>query len=308
MAIVTLTLSPAYDIHAYCDSFCAEAENHVRLLARDAGGKGLNISRALGEYSVKSTAVILLGEENSADFENSSFNRNITLCTLKTRGRIRENITVHTAKGNETRISFEGFSADNSVISVLHESLKLNKGDVLTVTGSIPAGIDVKSLKEYLLHLKDSGVKIVIDSRSMTLEDIAEIKPWLIKPNAEEVTKYLHKKITDTSSAISAVRELSALGVKNAIISLGELGAVLSADGKIFVGRAPKIDTVSTIGAGDSMIAGFIAATESECDIIEAFKCALAFGSAACLSEGTLPPSKSNIQELINKVEIFEEN
>lgn len=308
MAVITLTLSPAYDIHAYCDTFASERENHVRMISRDAGGKGLNISRALAEYGIKSTALIILGEENSADFENSVFDEGITVCAIKTRGRIRENLTVHTKDGKETRISFDGSPLDSSVIGELRKRLTLRRGDVLTVTGSIPAGINIESLKEYLFRLKDSGVKTVIDSRSLALSDISDIKPWLIKPNAEEISKYLGREIYDVESAIEAARQISEVGAENAIISLGEMGAVLSADGRIFVGRVPKIDTVSTIGAGDSMIAGFIAAAQSEYDISEAFIHALAFGSAACLSEGSLPPTKSNIQELIKKVEIFEED
>ena len=206
MAIITLTLSPAYDIHAYCDSFLSERENHVKLLSKDAGGKGLNISRALGEYGVKSTALILLGDENPTDFENSSFNEKISLSIIKTHGRIRENITVHTKDGKETRISFDGFSADGSVISEMKKRLSLKHGDLITLTGSIPSGIDIGELKKYLFYLKDNGIKIIIDSRSMSLSDIADIKPWLIKPNEEEISKYLNREINDLESAISAVR------------------------------------------------------------------------------------------------------
>lgn len=207
----------------------------------------------------------------------------------------------------ETRISFEGFSADNSVLDKLKERLALRGGDVLTVTGRIPSGIDIERLKEYLLELRDKGIKIILDSRSLSLRDIGEIKPWLIKPNAEEISEYLNREIHDVRSAISAARKLSSLGAENVIVSLGEIGAVLSSRGKLFTAKAPKIDTVSTIGAGDSMIAGFIAATEYDKDIKEAFGYAVAFGSAACLSEGSFPPTKSNIQSLINKIEIHEE-
>ncbi len=307
MDIITLTLSPAYDVHVYAPSFLIGRENHVKTISNNCGGKGLNISRALGEYGIKNTAILLLGDENCEVFENTVLNKNIVPRVLKTNGRIRENITVHTDSGEETRISFDGFSADGSVISKLRESLLLRCGDILTVTGSIPPGIDIKEFLEYLSELKESGIKIVIDSRSLSLADIAKIKPLLIKPNAEEVSKYLNREIKEIKEAVFAASELSALGVENVIISLGELGAVLSAQGRTFIAKAPKIDTVSTIGAGDSMIAGFIAATKSGMDIEEALKYAVAFGSAACLSEGSLPPEKSNIQSLINKIEIHEE-
>ena len=308
MEIVTLTLSPAYDVHVYCNTFLAGRENHVKLVSKSSGGKGLNISRALSEYGIKSHAVMLLGNENCADFEKSVSTENITPCLLKINGRIRENITVHTADGEETRISFDGFSANSAVLSEIEKMLSLQKGDVLTVTGSIPEGVDIPELKLYLSKLKKTGVRIVLDSRSLSLSDIEEIKPWLIKPNAEEVSQYLGRDILDVANAVSAVRELSRLGAKNVIVSLGGLGAVLAADGKIFVGKTPKIDVISTIGAGDSMIAGFIAAAKEENDAIERFRYAIAFGSAACLSAGTMPPEKNKILSLLNEIQIHEEN
>lgn len=308
MEIVTLTLSPAYDAHVYCDEFLAGRENHVKLISKNSGGKGLNISRALSEYGIKSLAVMLLGNENRSEFEASLSTDNVTPLILKTEGRIRENITVHTAVGEETRISFEGFSANSAVLPEIEKMLSLQKGDVLTVTGSIPTGLDIGGLKRYLSKLKKTGARIVVDSRSLSLSDIEDIKPWLIKPNAEEVSKYLDREVTDVTSAISAARELSRLGAENVIVSLGGLGAVLSVDGKIFVGKAPKIDVISTIGAGDSMIAGFIAAEKEEKDAIERLRYAVAFGTAACLSEGSMPPERNKILSLLNEIQIHEEN
>ena len=308
MEIITLTLSPAYDVHVYCNTFLAGRENHVKLVSKSSGGKGLNISRALSEYGIKSHAVMLLGNENCADFEKSVSTENITPCLLKINGRIRENITVHTAVGEETRISFEGFSANSAILPEIEKMLSLQKGDVLTVTGSIPTGVDIGGLKRYLSKLKKTGARIVVDSRSLSLSDIEDIKPWLIKPNAEEVSKYLNREVTDVTSAISAARELSCLGAENVIVSLGRLGAVLSVDGKIFVGKAPKIDVISTIGAGDSMIAGFIAAEKEEKDVIERLRYAVAFGTAACLSEGSMPPERNKILSLLNEIQIHEEN
>jgi fructose-1-phosphate kinase PfkB-like protein len=169
-------------------------------------------------------------------------------------------------------------------------------------------GVDIEKLKDYLISLRQDGVRIILDSRSLSISDIEEIEPWLIKPNAEEVSHYLNRDIRDISSAISAVKELSRFGSANVIISLGEFGAVLSANGRILTADTPKIDAISTIGAGDSMIAGFISAEKEEKDIGECFRYAVAFGTAACLSEGSTPPEKSKILSLLNEIQIHEEN
>ena len=307
MDIITLTLSPAFDVHAYCEDFKAGRENHVKLLSRDAGGKGLNISRALYEYGIVSEAVILLGDEGGDEFERAVQNLNIPIHSAYTHGRIRENLTVH-SKDGETRVSFEGFCTDFSVIDEIDKAISLKEGDVLTVTGSIPSGIDIERLKKYLLKLKSRGIRIVIDSRSFSLSDIKDVGPWLIKPNGEEISAYLGCEIKDFGMLVGFADEIGAFGAEIVIISLGELGAMLFEDGNILTAKPPKIYTVSTIGAGDSMIGGFIAGLAEGLSKKEAFALSVAFGTAACLTEGSRPPRKKDISDVIKKIKIYKGN
>ena len=305
MKIITLTLSPAYDVHAYSDKFDVGRENLARILSRDAGGKGLNISRALTEYGVENTAVLLLGDEDSWDFEEAVKKANINSQILKTTGRIRENITIHTDCG-ETRISFTGVSASTETLSEIKKLTRLCRGDILTVTGRIPEGIPLSELKSYLVELKERGIRIVIDSRSFTLLDIADVKPWLIKPKYEDISEYMKKDIKDIDSAIDSAKEIFNMGIDLVLISLGKEGAVLFDGKKALCAGVPEINTVSTIGAGDSMIAGFIAGISEGKDTVEALRYASAFGVSACLTEGTCPPKKAQIQEMTKKIKIYE--
>ena len=153
-------------------------------------------------------------------------------------------------------------------------------------------------------QLKISGARVVIDSRSFTLEDIKECAPWLIKPNQEEISAYFKKDIRSLKDAEKCALELARAGVENVLISLGELGALLAVKDRVYSAEPPKIEAVSTIGAGDSMIAGFIAATASGEDERVALIRSVAFGSAACLTEGTRPPRTEDVKQIIKSIKL----
>ena len=298
MKIVTLTLSPAYDIHMSCDSFTAGRENLARITSRDVGGKGINISRALSAFGAESTALVCLGRENCDEFEARLSKEDFKSLIIHTDGRIRENITLH-AIGGETRISFDAPRIEISLVTDEIKGLSLGEGDLLTVTGRMPDGVDIGSFSELLSSLSKRGVKIVIDSKSFTLANISHISPWLIKPNSEEISVYLGREISDLASLEASAEEIEKIKSENILVSLGESGAMLFSTGKRTFKKAPIINAVSTIGAGDSMIAGFIYASYLGERGERALGYAVAFGSAACLTEGTAPPQRSDIEKFL---------
>ena len=123
MNIVTLTLNPAFDIHCYAQDFQPFHENLARITANDAGGKGVNISRALTECGVDNTALVVLGEENGDSFRRALTADSIPFREIAVAGRIRENITLHTNNAPETRISFAGFNANDGLIDRVQAEL-----------------------------------------------------------------------------------------------------------------------------------------------------------------------------------------
>ena len=149
------------------------------------------------------------------------------------------------------------------------------------------------------------AIKIVIDSRSFAPSDISECAPFLIKPNEEEIVAYLGKEIGHISEAFEAAKAIYAKGVSNVMISLGATGAVLACNDGVFFANAPKISPLSTIGAGDSSIAGFLAAYKSDLPCDECLRYAVAYGSAACLTEGTKPPRRADIEALLGQISVM---
>ncbi len=305
MNIVTLTLNPAYDMHCSAPSFEAEKENFVSIDSLDAGGKGVNISRALTKNGVENLALIVLGKENSADFEKSLKEDNISYLPIVLNGRIRENITIHPTATSETRISFAGFKVDDSLCDTVYSELEeyVSGDTIITFTGSLPSGVNMSKVKALLAKWKKIGAKIVIDSRSFTLSDLTEIKPWLIKPNQEEISHYLKREINSFDEVIESAKALHGEGIENVMISLGAKGALLVCSAGAFTAKPPKIEPISTIGAGDSSIAGFVAAAKEGKSSPDCLKNAMAYGNAACMTSGTRPPEPDKVKEVLEKIE-----
>ena len=303
--IITLTLNPAFDVHCFVEDFQPFHENLVASATNEAGGKGVNISRTLTANGVGNTALVVLGDENGDAFKKSLEADGIDTVEITLRGRIRENITIHTNNAPETRISFSGFSADDGLVRMVENTLdgRLDGNTILTFTGRVPHGVSVAAVKAMLGRIAATGARIVIDSRSFAVEDIIELRPWLIKPNEEEIAMYSDISVCDAESAARAARVLRDKGVENVMISLGARGAVLCCEDGCYVANAPEVTAVSTIGAGDSAIAGFVAAAKQGLSYSEMLRTAVCYGSAACITEGTRPPMPEDVARLMGNVQ-----
>jgi len=302
--ITTLTLNPAIDVHVTLPSFRAEHENLAENVSRDIGGKGINISRALTENSIDNCAVVVLGEQNGREFEEALKEAELIYQAITCPGSIRENITIHPADAKETRLSFKGFTCSKALLDEVEAMIDCS--GVVTFTGSLPGGIDSGDAEAFLMRLKNRGAKLVIDSKSVSLEMLRRIGPWLIKPNAEEIESYFGGKMTEARIREAAM-ELHRGGIDNAMISLGNGGALLASGGRLYRQRVPDVRVLSTIGAGDSSIAGFLAAYVRGGDAADCLRSAGAYGTAACLREGTNPPLARDIERYYKDVGITEE-
>ncbi|MBQ3134981.1 MAG: hexose kinase [Oscillospiraceae bacterium] len=305
MNIITLTLSPAFDMHC-SGELVLNHENLVQMDLCQAGGKGVNISRALLADGCPNTAGLLLGEENADSFLRSLSADGVCAEVVTVPGRIRENITVHTPDGKETRISFPGFTVDSDVLSRVTSLLesKLGEGTALTMTGRVPEGMALSEVIGFLRRAAHCGTKVVVDSRSFGYDDLLEVRPWLIKPNQEEISAYLGKNVESIEQAAQGAETLHRQGIANVMVSMGGLGAVLACDAGLFRAEIPQVQVRSTIGAGDSSVAGFLAAAGRGGDAAECLRLAVAFGSAACMTEGTLPPQKADIERVYSKTTV----
>ena len=266
----------------------------------------MNISRALTVNGVENTALVVLGQDNGESFRQALQTDGIPYREITVAGRIRENITLHTNNAPETRISFAGFTANDSLIDRVETELDqlLNNGDILTFTGRNPEEISMDRVKTMLNHLREKGVKIVLDSRSFDKQDMMDVRPWLIKPNEEEIGTYADVTVRDFNDAKTAAESLRAQGMENVMISLGSKGAILCCETGCFLAHALKINALSTIGAGDSSIGGFCAAAKAGLAYPEMLQHAVAYGSAACMTEGTQPPRAEDVKARLYTIQV----
>ena len=304
MKIYTITLNPAYDVHAYAEHFAPFHENLANVTSREAGGKGVNLSRALQNGGTENTAIVVLGKDNCTEFKEELAKAGVTALFLEKPGRIRENLTLHCADAPETRISFSGFPADDSLLTEVAELMEVDEETVITFTGRVASGMSMEKVKGFLKDLQKQGAKIVLDSKSFSLEDIFEVAPWLIKPNQEEISEYLNCPIHTIEEAMEKARIFAQHGVVNVMVSLGEQGAMLLNRDNCYIAKPPVINAISTIGAGDSSLAGFVAAAKRGEDPAGCLKNAVTYGTAACMTEGTLPPTAEDIAAIYPQVEI----
>ena len=303
MKIITLTLGPAFDMHCHADRLVMDHENLAYMDLCQAGGKGVNISRALVNNGTPNLALLVLGQENADSFLRNLNDDGVAYDAITVPGRIRENITIHTGS-TETRISFPGFRVEPDVLSRVEEKLlNLVAADtVVTMTGRVAEGMAVADVMAMLRRVAEKGAKIVVDSRSFSLADLKELKPWLIKPNQEEISAYLGREVSSLEQTLAEAEALHEAGIANVMISMGGDGALLVCNEGNFIAIPPKVAVKSTIGAGDSSIAGFLACSEESAR--KRLQWAVAYGSAACMAEGTLPPKPENIQAILRDVEL----
>lgn len=304
MKIYTITLNPAYDVHAYAEHFAPFHENLAAVTSREAGGKGVNLSRALQNGGTENTAVIVLGKDNCAEFIAELENAGLQTILLEKPGRIRENLTLHCADQPETRISFSGFPAEDSLLDEVAALLDVDADTVITFTGRVASGMSMDRVKAFLKSLQAKGAKIVLDSKSFYIEDIYEVQPWLIKPNQEEISEYLGCQINTIEEAMEKAQVFASHGVTNVMVSLGEQGALLLHSGSCYIATPPVVNAISTIGAGDSSLAGFIAAANKGQSPALCLQNAVTYGTAACLTEGSLPPTAADIAAIYPQVQL----
>ncbi len=302
-SVDTITLNPTFDRHLYMDTFLPEEQNRALKEVVCAGGKGINVSRVLGVLGTVNTAVAAVGEYGIDEYLKLVGKDEINLLPFYVRDqRVRSNVVIHAKNAPETGISTDTFSLTPFDLERIY-TLVVDEWAAYTVfSGRIPQGLTSETVIDFLKKIKDTNTKLAVDSSSLSITDLIEIKPWLIKPNRSEV-RALGFDVTDWTSAKKAAEELCAKGISNVIVSLDGEGGVYVGEKGAYKIEVPTItNPISTVGAGDSTVAGFITAIGNDESIENALRLAFACGTAACMTEATLPPRKDHIDAIAKEI------
>lgn len=301
--IYTVTFNPSLDYIVRLDSFTAGEINRVNYEQVLGGGKGINVSIVLGNLGHESTALGF-----TAGFTGEEIKRQLDGFGVKhdfvqlPEGFTRINVKVKADK--ETEINGQGPDISEAKREELFEKLDtLAEGDTLVLAGSIPKTLPDDIYEKIMARLEGRGIRIIVDAEKKLLLNVLKYHPFLIKPNNHELGDMFGVKLTTDEEIITYAKKLQEKGAQNVLISMAGDGAILlTADGKHYKSPAPKGKLVNSVGAGDSMVAGFITGyTESKGDFETAFHMGVATGSASAFSENlaTRPEVEALLKTII---------
>lgn len=302
--IYTVTFNPSLDYIVSVKDFRPGMTNRTISELMLAGGKGINVSIVLGNLGIKSTALGFIAGFTGDEIVRRLHNGGINSEFIKINDGIsRINIKLKSIDGTE--INGQGPHIDSSHIEQLMNRLRrLESGDVLVLAGSIPAGISDNIYKDIMDMLKDKGVQIVVDATSRLLTNVLEYNPFFIKPNQHELGDIFNVTLNTQEEVIPYALELKKMGAVNVCVSMGGKGAILVADdGNVYKAKAPDGILKNSVGAGDSLVAGFLSGWIEKKDYEYAFRKGVATGSASAFSERLA--TNGEVNDLIGKVTII---
>lgn len=303
--IYTLTLNPSVDYIVSLEQFNIGGLNRIDKAAKLPGGKGINVSRLLKRMDVNSKALGYVGGFTGEFIEQYLKNEQIDTEFIHVNDDTRINVKI---KANEeTELNGKGPSITAEEIAQLNQiTSRLTDKDLLVIAGSIPASMPETTYEQIVKILAENGTAFVVDAEGDLLKKVLPFRPFLIKPNHHELGQLFQTEISTYEDAIKYGKQLLELGAQNVIVSMAGDGAILMNENEIYISNVPKGQVQSSVGAGDSMVAGFLAQFEKTGDLENAFKYSVASGSATAFSIGLA--TKEKIQELVEEVNISKWN
>ncbi|HVI39293.1 MAG TPA: 1-phosphofructokinase, partial [Anaerovoracaceae bacterium] len=265
----------------------------------DAGGKGINVSKTIKALDGSSIATGFLAGRNG-DYIKECLNRmQVFHDFLFVKGETRTNLKV-VDRCNQTNTDIN----EPGLIDITEEDLSrlehkifsdMSKDDILILSGSVPSNVPVGIYREWTERANKSGIRVLLDADGELLREGMKARPYLVKPNIEELESLLNRKLNDMDEIASAGRSLLDMGIETAVISLGADGAVFFHGEHAIYASGLKVDVKSTVGAGDAMVAAFAFAISRDDPFEKAVALSVAAGTANVASEGTQPPDIKDV-------------
>jgi 1-phosphofructokinase len=296
--IYTCTFSPAIDYTPYVDQFTVGQLNRTKEVHYLPGGKGINVARILTEFNCETTALGFVGGFTGEFLKQLLQQHQITTDFIETKEVTRINVKIK----SDVETELNGPSptiTDDMFEQLLSKINDVKRCDWFVLSGSIPENFDVTKL---LTILTEKETYLVADIAGQVLHDVLPYKPFLVKPNLEELGDLFETTIQTIEEAIPYAKKLQQLGAKYVIVSLGSDGALLVSQEGVYYAKAPEGKAVNTVGAGDSVVATAIALYEQTGDMVKAFQYGVAAGSATAFQLDLC--RKEDVLKLVNEVSI----
>ncbi len=283
--IYTVTFNPAIDYVVKVPDLKLGYVNRTESDDVQIGGKGINVSVILNNLGVKNIALGFIAGFTGEEIKNKLEKEGVKTDFIElNEGLTRINVKIKSDE--ETEINGNGPDIPQSAVDELFEKLSdLKSGDILILAGSIPKSIPDDIYEKIMERLRNKGIKFVVDATKDLLCNVLKYKPFLVKPNNFELEEIFNVKLDTDDDIICYAKKLQEKGAGNVLVSMGGKGAILvDENGKDYKMDAVKGNVKNTVGAGDSMVAGFVAGFIEKNDYSYALKLGLASGSATAFS------------------------
>lgn len=305
--ISSITLNPCLDRTVYVDKLLCYDTNRIMKVEVDAGGKGINCSRMIRELGSETTALAFFGGE-AGDYVKFVLDRQgVGSVVVPTVAETRTNVCIEESTGKPpTTLNERGGPIEHKELGELFERAKdlARESSYMVLGGSVPLGVN-PDVKNVLVQIaKAGGAKAVLDADGDAFTEGVKARPFMIKPNIDEAQRLLGKTLESKSDVARAALQLSELGIELVIISLGKQGAIACYEGSIYDATTPKVEPKSTIGSGDSLIAGVVCGLERGLPIEDCLALGCAAGAATALSDGTDIGKKDDVDRLLPEARV----
>ena len=301
--IYTVTLNPSIDYVIKVDKLTTGNINRVNEEHVYPGGKGINVTRILKSLDNDNIALGFVSGFTGDYIINSLQELNLKSDFIKVKeGFTRINVKVKSEE--ETEINGQGPKISEEELNQFYKVIdKLVDGDILILSGSIPSCLDERLYESIMKKVEDRDIKVIVDATKNLLLNVLKYKPFLIKPNNHELAEMFNVELNSTEDVVFYARKLKEMGAQNVLISMGKDGALLVTENEeIFASSVAKGEVVNSVGAGDSMVAGFISGYLKSQNYEDALRLGAASGGATAFSSDLA--TREFIDKLVDEIKI----
>jgi len=307
--IATITLNPSLDEHITVNGLVVEETNRWVKLRRYAGGKGIDVSRAIHEMGGVSIAYGFIGGPNGRVLEILLDEEGVLFSFTPIEEETRTNfIITDTKTSQQTRIDAPGPHISRKELGRFAKKMRKIQPspDLMAIGGSVPPGVPVSIYYDIVMEAKGFGVRTILDSAGQWLVEGIKAKPYLIKPNVRETGTLLGRELASEEAIIEAALDLVEMGIEVVVISRGKDGIIAATKRSLFKAAPPPVRVRSAVGAGDCTIAGLALKLAYGEPMLEACRLAVAMGTAAVLTPGTELCHRADVERLLPQIKVWE--
>ncbi|MCA3985053.1 1-phosphofructokinase [Vibrio vulnificus] len=304
--VVTITLNPALDLTGSLEQLNIGSVSLVNHSSLHAAGKGVNVAKVLSDLGAQVTVTGFLGKDNPEMFSQLFADIGASDQFVRVEGATRINVKLVEADGRVNDINFPGVTVNEQDIVELEQRLirLMTDHDYFVFAGSLPQGVTPEQCAKWIALLQNAGKKVLFDSSRAALKAGLDAAPWLIKPNDEELSEFVGKTLQSADECQHAAQSLANKGIANIVVSMGADGVMWLHDGQWLRAMPPRMSVVSTVGAGDTLVAGLCWGHMQQMPKMDLLKFATALSAMAVTQVGVGLTSQQELESIQQRTQV----